>query len=147
MLLAMAGDEFFQILASFGYVFPQSLGGHLGIFRLAGSKKLAMRPAGPVEVTGKDEVKTGVTVTVNVQGLQKREHEWTIGGGIEGGMKTPVPLAPRLHFRIFLQGLFVLNEDILGALEILFPHVGNRMTQHIAFENGARFEHLHDLVG
>ena len=106
-----------------------------------------MRPAGTVEVARKDKMKASVAVTVNVQGLQKREHEWTIGGRVERGVKTPVPLAPGLHFRIFLQGLLVLNKDVFRSLEILFLHVRDRMTQHIAFENSARFEHLHDLVG
>ena len=62
-------------------------------------------------------------------------------------METPVPPAPGLYFRILLQRLFVLNKDVFRLLEILFLHVGNRMTQHVAFEDGACLEHLHDLVG
>jgi len=62
-------------------------------------------------------------------------------------METPVPLAPGLHFRILLQRLLVLNKDVFCLLEILFLHVRNRMTQHVAFEDGASLEHLHDLVG
>ena len=62
-------------------------------------------------------------------------------------MEAPVPPAPGLHFRILLQRLLVLNEDIFRLLEILFLHVRNRMTQHVAFEHGASLEHLHNLIG
>lgn len=147
MLFAVTRDEFFQVFASFRDVFPQSSGSDLRIFRLAGSEKFAVRLAGPVEVAGKDKMETSVAVTVDVQRLQEREHERTIGGSVEGGMKAPVPLAPGLHFGILLEGLLVLNEDVFRTLKILLLHVRDGVTQHIAFENGTRFEHLHDLVG
>jgi len=143
----MALDEFFQVLTCLGNMFPQCGSSYFGIFPLACRKKLAVGLAGPVEITREDEVKTRVAVTVDVQSLQKREHERTIGGSVEGGMKTPVPLAPGLHFGIFLKGLFVLNQDILRTLKVLLLYVGDGLTQHIAFENSACFEHLHDLVG
>ena len=143
----MAGDEFFQVFACFGNVFPQGFRGQLGIFRPAGGQELAVRPAGSVQVTRKDQVETGIAVTVDIQGLQEGEHERTIGGGVKRGVKTPVPLAPGLHFGILLEGLFLMNKDIFRALKILLPHVRDCVTQHIAFENGACFEHLHDLVG
>ena len=142
----MARDEFFQILASFRDVFPQSFGGQLGIFSFADSEKFPVRAAGAVEVARKDEVETSIAIAVDVQGFQKRKHEWTIGGGVESGMETPVPLAPGLHFRILLERLLVLNKDVFRLLEILFLHVRNRMTQHVAFEHGASLEHLHDFV-
>lgn len=143
----MARDEFFQIFAGFRDVLPQSFGGQLGIFRFADSEQFPVRAAGTVEVARKDEMETSVTITVDVQGLQKGKHEWTIGGSVESGMETPVPLAPGLHFGILLQRLLVLNEDVFRLLKILFLHVRNRMTQHVAFEHGASLEHLHDLVG
>jgi hypothetical protein len=147
MLLAMARDEFFQIFAGFRDVLPQGFGGQLGIFSFADSEKFPVGAAGTVEVPRKDEVETSVTIAVNVQGLQEGKHEWTIGGGVESGMETPVPPSPGLHFRILLQRLLVLNEDVFRLLEILFLHVRNRMAQHVAFEHGARLKHLHDLVG
>lgn len=143
----MARDEFFQILAGFRDVFPQSFGGQLGIFFFADSEKFPVRAAGAVEVARKDEVETSVAITVDVQCLQKGKHEWAIGGSIESGMETPVPLAPGLHFRILLQRLLILNEDVFRFLEILLLHVRNRMTQHVAFKDGASLEHLHDLIG
>lgn len=66
MLFAMAGDEFFQVFARFRDVFPQSLRSQFGIFCPAGSEKFAVRPASPMQVTGKNEVETSVTVTVNI---------------------------------------------------------------------------------
>jgi hypothetical protein len=143
----MALDKFLQVLTCLGNVLPESSGSYFRILRLTGSQKFAMRLAGAVEITGKDKVETSVTVTVDVQGLQEREHERTIGGSVESGMKTPVPLAPGLHFGILPEGLLVMYEDVFRALEILFLHVRDRVTEHAAFENGARFEHLHDLFG
>jgi hypothetical protein len=71
MLFAMTGDEFFQVFACFGNVLPQGFRGQLWIFRLASGQQLAVRPAGSVQVSRKDEVEAGVAVTVDIQGLQK----------------------------------------------------------------------------
>src|SRR5579859_4811079 len=107
VLLSMALDEFFQVLARVDNMFPQSSGSNLRIFRLAGCEEFAVRLAGSVVVAGKDKMETGVAVAIDVQSLQEREHERTIGGSVEGGMKTPVPLAPGLHFGILLERLLV----------------------------------------
>src|SRR5579859_8445 len=147
VLLSMALDKFLQVFTRVDNMFPQSNGSYFRIFRLAGCEKFAVRLAGPVEVAGKDKMETSVAVAIDVQSLQEREHERAIGGSVEGGMKTPVPLAPGLHFGILLERLLVLNQDVFRTLEILLLYIRDGVTEHIAFENGARFEHLHDLVG
>jgi len=67
----MSRNEFFQIFAGFRDVFPQSFRGQLGIFSFADSEKFPVRAAGKVEVARKDEMKTSIAITVDVQGLQK----------------------------------------------------------------------------
>ena len=146
MLFAMALDKFLQVLAGVRYMFPQRRNGQIRVFRLADIEKLAVRLAGAVQVTREDQMETGVTVAVDVEFFQERQHDGTIGGLIECGMETPVPPAPGLHIRIILQRLFVLTKDVCSALKIFFLHVCDRAAQHVALQDRARFEQLHDLV-
>src|SRR5881398_2702015 len=105
-----------------------------------------MRLASAVQVTRKDQVETSVAVAVDVEFFQERHHDRTIGRLIERGMETPVPPAPGLHVRIILQRLFVKTKDVRGVLQIFFLHVSDRAAQHVALQDRARFEQLHDLV-
>src|SRR5438552_2045379 len=61
-------------------------------------------------------------------------------------METPVPPAPGLYLRIILKRLFVLAKDVFSALELIFLHVRDRAAQHVALQDRARFEQLHDLA-
>src|SRR6266700_6165582 len=99
-----------------------------------------------MQIARKDQVETGVAVAVDVEFLQERKHDRTIGGLIECGMETPVPPAPGLHIRIILQRLFVMTKDVCSALKLVFLHVCARAAQHVALQDRARFEQLHDLV-
>src|SRR6266513_106733 len=146
VLLAMPLDEFPQVFAGVCNMFPQSCCRQFRILRFADIEYLAVSLAGAVQVTRDDKVQTSIAIAVDVEFLQKRHHNRTIGGGVERGMETPVPSTPRLYLRIVLKRLFVMPKNIFSTLKIFFLHVSNRAAQHITFQNGPRFEQLHDLI-
>src|SRR5947199_10189054 len=97
-------------------------------------------------MTREYQVETSVSVTVNVQLLQKRKHHRAIGRCIECRMETPVPPAPGLYLRLILKRLFVLAKDLSHAPELILFHVRDRAAQHGALQDRARFEPLHDTA-
>ena len=60
--LASALDEFSQVLAGLGDVFPQGRGCPLSVSRPADLEKFAMRLPCAVQITGKGQRQTGITV-------------------------------------------------------------------------------------
>ena len=147
VLLAVAVNEFFQIFAGVGDVFPQRRGRDVGILGPAGVEQFVMRFAGHVQIASENQMEAGVAVAIVVQSLQEGEHHGTIRGRVKRGVESPVPLAPGFHVGIILERFLVLLENFFGGLKILFGEIRDRLTKHVAFQHRARFKQLHDFFG
>src|SRR5277367_3645147 len=104
MLFAVALNEFFQVFAGGGDVFPQGVGCEIGIFGAARVEEFMMSFAGEVQVAGENEMQASVAVAVVVQSLEERKHHGAVGGRVKRGMKSPIPLAPGFHVGVVVEG-------------------------------------------
>src|SRR5271170_3061775 len=62
-------------------------------------------------------------------------------------MERPVPLAPGFHIGIVFERFLEKPENFFSGLKIFFCEIGYGLAEHVALEDRARFEELHNFVG
>jgi hypothetical protein len=147
VLFAVALDEFLQVRAGGSDVLPKGVGGDVGIFRAARVEEFVVGFSGHVQFAGEHQMEARVAIAVIVQSLEEREHHGAIRGGIERGMERPIPLAPGFNVGIIFERFLELLKNLFSSLKIFFGEIGDGLAEHVAFQDRARFEELHNFVG
>src|SRR5712672_2329396 len=62
-------------------------------------------------------------------------------------MKTPVPASPGLNLGVMFERLLIAHQNIFRLAQIYLRNVGDRLRQHVLFQNRAGLEQLHDSSG
>ena len=128
-------------------MFPEGFGCEIGIIGAAGVQEFVVSFAGEMQIARKNQMQARVAVAIIVEGLEKREHYRAIRGGVQRGMKRPVPLAPRFHVGVVFERFLEMPENFFSGLKIFFGEIGDGLAEHVAFQDRACFEELHNFVG
>jgi len=147
VLFAVALDKFFQVFTGGGDVLPEGVGGDVRILGAAGVQKFVMGFAGDVQIAGEDQMQARVAIAIIVQGFEDGEHHRAIRGRVERGVERPVPLAPGFHVGVVFERFLEMLENFCGGLKIFFGEIGDGLAEHVAFQDRASFEQLHNFVG
>jgi hypothetical protein len=146
MLLSMFLNELLQINAGVRNMLPENGRSGIRVSGPASIEQVLVSLSRLVEFPGDEKVEASISVAVVIQSFDEGKHCRPVGWYVQGRMKTPIPFAPILYFRIQFQGLFILLEDLLRRHEVSGGKIGNRATQHVAFEDRSSLKKLLDFL-